>query len=470
MKDLALVLGFIALPLVGAAQVGDASVRAIKDAEAAPPVVVKNQGFLPFGDAPINYRTSKTLGDQITQLNRQLEQGKAQLEYEPQHGYLKSVLKLLGVPEDSQTLVFSKTSLQFQHIGPKTPRALYFNDNVYVGQVQNAKSLELIAFDATQGAVFYVLGEQKVEQPRFERAQLDCVQCHIAAGTRRIPGVVVRSVLTSAAGNPKGGAPLYTMGHETPLEDRWGGWYVTGSALAQKHIGNYQGPNGTGGFGENLPQLGGLIDTSRYLTPHSDIVAHLVLAHQTQMHNFVTETNYRYRLGLHADQLQAAKEGVALKGPSENTRLQYEASAEATLRYLLFSNEVALPAPVEGSSRFAAEFAALGPKDRQGRSLRDFDLKKRIFKFPCSYLIYSDAFDALPGPARDYILRRLFEVLTGRDQSADFATLTPEDRRAILEILVDTKPGLPDEWATYLKHNPLPTPILPSPASAQLKR
>ena len=467
MKTPVLILGLLSLLGIVAAE--DGASRGIENGSAVR-VVLKNQGFLPFGDAPINYRTSKTLTDQITLLNRQLEQGRVQLEYEPQHGYLKSVLKLLGVPENSQTLVFSKTSLQFQHIGPKTPRALYFNDNVYVGQVQNAKSLELIAFDATQGAVFYVLGEQKEEKPRFERAQLDCVQCHIAAGTRRIPGVVVRSVLTSAAGNPKGGAPLFTMGHETPLEDRWGGWYVTGSALSQKHIGNYQGPNGTGGFGQNLPQLSGLIDTTRYLTPHSDIVAHLVLAHQTQMHNYITETNYRYRLGLHADQLQAAKDGVALKGPSENTRSQYEASAEATVRYLLFSGEVPLTAPVEGSSAFAAEFAALGPKDRQGRSLRDFDLKKRIFKFPCSYLIYSDAFDALPGPAREYILRRLFEVLTGRDQSEDFATLTPEVRRGILEILVDTKPGLPDEWARYLKSNPLSANIPPAVKPAQLKR
>ncbi len=399
--------------------------------------VVKNQGFLPFGDAPIYYRTSKTLDDQITRLNRQLERGEVHLEYEPAHGYLRSVLKALEVPASSQTLVFSKTSMQFQNISPATPRALYFNDNVYVGQVLGGKSLELIAFDATQGAVFYVLGEQQVEQPRFERAQLDCVQCHIATATRGIPGVMVRSVLTGPSGNPKGGAPVRTMGHETPLAERWGGWYVTGSHANEVHIGNVMAKAADPVAGHNVPTLEGLIDTSRFVSKDSDIVAHLVLAHQTQMHNLITETNYRYRI--------AMQKGDASK--------PYEKAAEAALRYLLFAREAELPSPIAGSSGFTSDFSNLGPCDRKGRSLRDFDLNKRIFKYPCSYLIYSDAFDAIPGPAREYLLKRLFAVLSGQDQSPDFATLSAGDRRAILEILVDTKPGLPEEWKQFSEHN-----------------
>lgn len=367
--------------------------------------VVKTQGFLPFADAPIHYRTSKSLTDQITQLNRRLKDGSARLGYEPKNGYLRSLLRLLNVPESSQTLVFSKTSLQFQQISPRTPRALYFNDNVYVGQVLNGKSIELIAFDAMQGAVFYVLSEEQVDRPLLERAQMDCVQCHIAAATRGIPGVLMRAVETGPTGNPRGGAPVTVVGHETPLEKRTLGWYVTG--------------------GSNTAALSDKIDTSRYLNGHSDVVAHLVLAHQTQMHNLMTEMNYRYRLS------------------GEVT------GVEETLRYLLFGGEAKLTAPVAGDSSFAADFAAQGPKDRKGRSLRDFDLKKRIFKYPCSYLIYSDAFDAIPGPARDALLRRLFEVLSGRDQSASFAELSTDDRTAILEILVDTKPGLPEEWKQY---------------------
>lgn len=435
-----------------------------------PKPVVKTQGFLPFADAPIYYRTSRTLTDQITQLNRKLEGGEATLAYEPEFGYLKSVLQNLGVPASSQTLVFSKTSLQFQHISPAAPRALYFNDNVYVGQVKGGKSLELIAFDATQGAVFYVLTEQKVDKPRFERAQLDCVQCHIASATHGVPGVIVRSVLTAPSGNPKGGAPVHTMGHETPFAERWGGWYVTGSPSSQAHMGNLKSEKSPNAFGQNLPDLDGFIDASRFLTKDSDIVAHLVLAHQTQMHNLVTETNYRYRLGLHADELKAKREGREPAGPSKETEQVYQRAAEGTLRYLLFVNEAALPSPVLAPSRFAADFAALGPRDHKGRSLRDFDLQKRIFKYPCSYLIYSDAFDAIPGPARDYLLKRLFEVLTGRDQSADFAGLSARDRRAILEILVDTKPGLPVEWKQFVRENPEPPVSTPGTATAHLQR
>lgn len=433
---------------------------------ADPQPVVKRQGFLPFADAPINYRTSTTLNDQITQLERQLERGEAQLTHEPEYGYLRSVLKLLGVPISSQTLVFSKTSLQFQNISPALPRALYFNDNVYVGQVKNSKSLELIAFDATQGAVFYVLGEQKVDKPRFERAQLDCLQCHIANATRSIPGVVVRSVLTTPTGNPKGGAPVHTMGHETPFKDRWGGWYVTGSSSPQGHLGNLKAE----AFGRNVPNLDGVIYPNRFLTTHSDIVAHLVLAHQTQMHNMVTEINYRYRLGKYADEVRARKEGTPFTEVSAETRRQYEKAAEGTLRYLLFANEAPLPAPIQGSSSFAADFAALGPRDAKGRSLRDFDLQRRIFKYPCSYLIYSDAFDAVPGPAREYLLKRLFDVLSGQDQSADFAGLSAADRRAILEILVDTKPGLPGEWKQHLHSHAQSQIYTPGTAPAQQQR
>jgi hypothetical protein len=259
------------------------------------PVVVKNQGFLPFAGAPIHYRSSASLSDQVSILNRQLLAGDARLDWEPRNGYLRSVLQRLGIPESSQTLVASKTSLQLQHISPRTPRALYFNDNVYVGQVPGAKSLELISFDANQGAIFYVLSEEKVERPRFERSQLDCIQCHIHAATRGVPGVMVRSMRTTPEGYPKGGSPVYTMGHETPIEQRWGGWFVTAAAGNAGHMG--ASPPATGGF------------KAAYLHEHSDIVAHLVLAHQTQMHNLITETNYRFRLG---------------QG--------FEAAAEATLR------------------------------------------------------------------------------------------------------------------------------------------
>ncbi len=131
---------------------------------------------------------------------------------------------------------------------------------------------------------------------------------------------------------------------------------------------------------------------------------------------------------------------------SDAARQRFEKPAEQLVRYLLFANEAPLEGQVKGTSGFAEEFAAKGPRDSHGRSLRDFDLRTRIFKFPCSYLIYSEAFDAIPGPAKEFIYRRMLEVLSGREQGPEFASLSSEDRRAILEILVATKPGLPEEW------------------------
>ena len=400
-------------------------------------IAVRNQGYVPFSDAPINYR-SNDLHDPVSRLQHQLESGKATLEYEPGHGYLRSVLQLLQVPVDSQTLVFSKTSFQYPRISPEHPRALYYNDDVYVGSVHEGKAIEIVSFDPMQGAIFYLLDERKVDHPEFQRAELDCTQCHIAAGTRGIPGVLLRSVHPTPTGTLEPGARSFITDQESPWSERWGGWYVSGDLAGGTHMGNA------------IPTA---FNASAYLSPDSDVVAHLVLAHQTQMHNLITLTNYKTRLALY----------------SQASTGQFERPAEQLLRYLLFTGEAPLPGSAQqgvgASSAFAKEFAARGPRDSRGRSLRDFDLHTRIFRYPCSYLIYSDSFDALPDPARNYLYHRLLEVLSGQDSSPDFARLTATDRQAILEILLNTKPNLPAEWRSYAADHPSLQSFLPKPGS-----
>ena len=390
--------------------------------------VIKNQGFLPFADAPIFYR-SQNLSDPVAILQKRLDRGEATLRYEPQHGYLRSVLEALRIPVSSQTLVFSKTSFQFPQITPATPRALYYNDDVYVGQVHSSKFLEFVSFDPTQGAIFYILDERQTNHPTFERAETDCLQCHVGSATRGVPGVMLKSVLTKPSGYPAAGSPAFITGHESPWNQRWGGWYVTAREGAPASMSTNLSPAAP-------------VDTSTYLINSSDLVALLVLAHQTQMHNLITQTNYQTRLALFA------------KEPGR----QWETAAEQLVRYLLFTNEAPFPTPLAGASQFAEEFAARGPRDGRGRSLRDFDLRRRIFKYPCSYLIYSDDFNAIPQPAKDFIYRRLLDVLSGREQDAAFAFLSQEDRSAILEILVATKPDLPPDWRAFVaaaNHQPL---------------
>jgi hypothetical protein len=416
--------------------------------------VVKDQGYVPFGEAPIHYR-SENLSDPIAKLQMRLDSGEMKLSYEAGHGYLKSVLTALHVPVESQTLVFSKTSFQYPKISPERPRALYYNDDVYVGQVHDGKSLEFVSFDPMQGAIFYVMDEHKVDHPRFERSELDCIQCHVATSTRGVPGVMLRSVFTGPTGVQSPQTPQYITGQDSPMKDRWGGWYVTGTHGSQTHMGNSLLADGASAdqldrkTGANVTTLRGRFDTSEYLTGTSDIVAHLVLAHQTQMHNLITQTNYQTRLALYADQTKKVPAGTI----SDAARKQFERPAEQLVRYLLFANEARFDESVKGESGFAEEFASRGPRDPQGRSLRDFDLQKRIFKYPCSYLIYSEAFDSIPEPAKGFIYKRMFEILSGREQGPEFASLSGEDRHAILEILVATKPGLPEGWKQFIRQS-----------------
>jgi hypothetical protein len=161
----------------------------------------------------------------------------------------------------------------------------------------------------------------------------------------------------------------------------------------------------------------------------------MILAHQTHLHNLISRVNWETRLALH-------EQGAS----ADAIRQRIFNAVEILLREMLFTNEARLEAPVRGTSSFATEFAALGPKDKSGRSLRDLDLKRRMFQYPCSFLIYSAAFDALPEPALDYFYRRLWEVLTGKDNDQVFATLSRSDREAILSILRQTKADLPSYW------------------------
>ena len=424
--------------------------------------VIKVQGYVPFAEAPIGYR-SQEVADPIAKLQKRIDRREILLEYDARFGYLQSVLRALDVPVSSQTLVFSKTSFQARQISPTAPRALYFNDDVYVGRVQQGKFLEFVSFDPKLGAIFYILDEQRTDKPVFERAEVDCVQCHVAPATHGVPGVMLRSVLTAPTGYQAASKPSFITGHESPFPERWGGWYVTAANAPADHMGNKITPSEA--HARNLTTLAGLIDPNRYLTGSSDIVALMVLAHQTQMHNVITEASYRTRQILYAEQQAAeqASEQKKASGPGEHSEtLSDDAQkkiaglADRVVQYLLFANEPRLSAPVAGNSAYTREFSARGPRDPKGRALRDLDLQTRMFKYPCSYLIYSEDFDAIPEPAKSLIYHRLFEVLSARESASEAPSLAKQDRQAILEILSATKPGLPVEWKRFAG-NPVTT-------------
>lgn len=406
----------------------------------------------PYEQAPINYLTAPT-DDPVARLQKKIDKGALKLAHDEEgQGYLKAVLNALKVPTESQTLVFTKTSFQQSRIAPKTPRALYFADDVYVGYVRGGDVLEFSTADPHLGAVFYVLDQQRADRPEFVRQTHACLICHSSGKTRDVPGHFVRSVYPARSGLPVFNAGSFVTDVTSPLSERWGGWYVTGTHGRQRHMGNVlvtdnQHPSRLEtDRGANRTNLNGLVDTYPYLTGDSDIVALMVLEHQTQTHNALTLANYQARTGRHYD----AGINKALDQPagtvSESTERRIVSAGESLVQALLFCGEIKLIDPVAGTSGFTGRFASAGPRDPLGRSLRDFDLRTRLFKYPCSYLIYSEAFDTLPSPMKSCVYRRLLEVLTGSDKSPEFVHLSPADRRAILEILNATKTDLPDDW------------------------
>jgi len=377
--------------------------------------------------------------DSVSRLARQLESGTNTLAFRRDGtGYLASVLEQLRVNIDSQGLVFSKTSLQAAKISPRTPRAIYFNDEVAVGFVPGGEVLEIAAHDARQGVSFYTLDNQsRAHQPVLTRRET-CLRCHNGPATGGVPGMFVSSVFPSPSGTP-GQAGAIVTDHRTPFGDRWGGWYVNGRHGESRHRGNAVAPNPAqpdvlASLGaENLRTLAGRVDMKGYLSPVSDIVALLAFEHQTQMTNLITRLGWEARIA-------SADPATAELTPALLSRI------DALVAYMLFVDEPPLTDPVEGMSSFTRTFAERGPRDRQGRSLRDFDLRTRLFRYPLSYMVYDTAFDALPGPVRNQVYRRLFDVLTLRDDRPTFAGLTRADRRAILEILKATKSSLPEYW------------------------
>jgi len=407
-----------------------------------------------FQRPPIDYATAPA-SNAVSRLQERLDAGQAHLVYEKHFGYLRSVLRELRVPESSQMLVFSKTSLQRQRIAPQTPRSLYFNDDVYVGFCQGGEVMEVSAVDPQLGTMFYTVEQERGSKPHLQRQGDNCLICHGSSQTHGIPGHLVRSVFADGQGYPILASGTYRIDHTSPLQHRWGGWYVTGTHGDQTHLGNLivrgkqvrepvDNPAGM-----NVTDLGDRIDCSAYLTPYSDIVALMVLEHQTEAHNLLTQASMQTRQALYQEAALNKELGQPANQRWDSTTRRIKSVGEPLVQYLLFSGEAELTTRVRGTSAFAAEFASQGPRDRQGRSLRDFDLEHRLFKYPCSYLIYSASFDALPAAVRDYVLQRLWGVLNGRDADKEFAHLKPEDRQTILEILVATKPNLPDYWRQH---------------------
>lgn len=395
---------------------------------------------LAHGQTPLRYDreypamayATATLGDAIAKLQNRLDERDAVLQFNQDRGYLDAVLQALALDSSTQLLVFSKTSLQVGLISPSTPRAIYFNDEVYIAWIPGSPVLEIASMDPKLGPVFYTLNQQAAERPRFVRQTTQCLRCHdsytlTGGGT---PRFMMSSGYTGRQGQLVSHEGYIVTTSRTPISSRWGGWFVTGTHGDQLHLGNALVETAADleeaklASSGNILQLTSLTNTESYLTPYSDIVALLLIEHQIEVQNLITRVNYLATTALENTEADAAE-----------TQAEIKSLSEALLRSLFMVGQPAFTSPIAGVSGFSGKFAEPGPRDSRGRSLRDLDLNTRLFKYPLSYLVYSEAFAALPAQVREVISTGIADVLLGRNNSADFGHLTEQDRRAIIEIL-----------------------------------
>jgi hypothetical protein len=372
--------------------------------------------------------------DRVAALNQSLAQSGRALRRDARTGYLLPVLEALGVPVESQMLVFSKTGVQRAYTSPQTPRALFFNESVAVAYVPGAPVIELAAHDAQQAVVFYTV-DQAAAAPAFVR-RTSCLTCHVSASTLNVPGLIARSNTVDDDGNVMPHAASNDVNHQTPHPDRWGGWFVTSQGVAapyaqRAHLGNItfsgRGNTSTQVF---IDWLNSSPETRGYLSSSSDIVSLLAFDHQVRAINLLTRLNWESRV--------ASSEGRASASDSAVRRLVDELAD-----YLLFVGEVPPTVPLTPLQGFAEHLERHTPKDRHGRSFGQLSATDRLLLYPCSYMVYSEAFDGLPPAVKAAVYRRMLDMLSGTEAPGARLRLSASDRRAILEILRDTKADFP---------------------------
>ncbi len=394
-----------------------------------------------FELAPIHYSETAS-EDALAVLSRELAEGRWTVPPLSGKDFLRLILEKLDVPVESQVLVFSKTSLQNSLISQGNPRAIYFSMNTYVAWVPGGK-VEVIIEDEKLGPVFYTIEPPVADRlPKIVRATDSCLQCHATSRTEGVPGMFVRSVVPDHNSHPILSAGTSLVTDATPIKERWGGWYVTGVS-SDPHLGNRWVPSNEANGGKfpakmsNLRQLGSLIDTSKYLQETSDIVALMVLEHQCSMHNLLTKAKLNYRRAIYFQESYRETD-EDLTSPEGMPWKTADRAGMEIVNSLLFTDEVTFGGDgIQGGEFFSKVFLERGVETSKGRSLRVLRLYERMFKYRCSYMIYSKSFHSLPPLVKERTFYHLKLALED-----DFENhLGRREKEGIRQILAETLPG-----------------------------
>jgi hypothetical protein len=388
-----------------------------------------------FREAPHSYFEHKP-NDRLARLQADLAAGKAELDTSSDNAFLVSILKALEIPVSSQILVFSATSLQSEIINPRNPRALYFNDDTYLGWVPGGR-VEVSAIDPEMGPMFYVYERFTPGRIPVPERSTRCFACHAGTATNYVPGLIAESVLVSMAGSSLQTFRRDEQGHQIPLESRFGGWLLTGKHNLTKHEANVAGKSDAGKIERFDASPGRFSDLSLHLRPTSDILPHLVHEHQLGFENRLFQMSYLLR--------QRKHEGKGRLTPEAEKEI--DALAADLARYILFANEAPLPPKgIEGDPDFIRDFQSKKVTTRSGHSLKDFDLKTRLFKYRCTYMLYTDSWREAPKHLKNRVYLHMAQGLKETGTPRDLSHLPVSERLAIRTILKETLPDLPPWW------------------------
>ena len=411
--------------------------------------VASAQFYNDFELKPHGYFTRKPQ-DPMSLLMEKIDAGEVTITEENGKPLVERLLRELKLDKDTQVLVFSKTSLQKRAVSYRNPRAIYFNESVYLGWMPNGR-VEVASFDPEIGPLFYFQRQLDDTRSRLFVRTRSCLGCHAGNATNFIPGSLGRSVYPDRTGRVLKGIEDYRRsGHHIPLQDRYGGWFVSGQHGKMRHMGNSIATREDGQVTidrkrfANLEKLDQFFPTDSYLAPGSDIAALLVFDHQVTMHHRLVEATYRARQALFDSKLDPMETDVAKLAAGRSIR-EFTEGVDKVIDYMLFREEIALP-EVSCDANFRRAFTANKRTDKGGYSLKDLRLDGRIFEHRCSFMIYSPSFEHMPPMLRGAIYDRLHQILTAQAPVKGFEHLGAEERTRIFEILRETKKDLPAKW------------------------
>jgi hypothetical protein len=402
---------------------------------AAPAAETKEPRVVDFKAAPHSYLEAQPK-DRFAELQEKVQKGEVKLDTTNDKAFLTSLLEALNIPISSQIMVFSASSLQSEIINPRNPRSLYFNEDTYIGWVPNGL-VEIIAADPEMGPIFYVYDRLRPggPVPGVQRST-KCMNCHAGNATRRLPGLIAESLLVSQAGSSLETYRRDVQGHQIPLEDRFGGWHLTGDHNLSSHKANVMGLARNGKIEKTAVPPGQFSDLGLHLLPTSDILPHLIHEHQIGFENRLVYAIYTVR------QLKHENRGM-LGGAA---KAEIEERAQELARYIMFADEAKFPSRgITGDPAYAQDFLRDRKVTKAGLSLKDFDMKTRMFKHRCSFMLYTDTWKQAPKELKERIYYHMALYLREQPDS-QHAHLSPPERMAIRGILKETMTDLPAWW------------------------